>query len=270
MTVSRVPVNLSKSTRLTTAMVNSTVPYTITISNSGTVSSGPVVVTDTLPLGFVYKAVHSGTPPPDDLGPGSTQPVWLLSSLAPGETRQFVFDALVQPGTPNGVYYNRISGAGDIAVFPPPLDTAPVEIQNATVSIAKTTSAAYARPGDTIAYTIQVTNDSQQVYANVRVTDTLPTGFTYAGVVGSTPAPVSTGSGKNRPAWNIATLSVGQTVTLIFNVLIPSSALNDTYFNTLNALVPPGLSLGPWTGAPVTVTPTIPQRLLYMPIIRRK
>ncbi|WP_174367791.1 S-layer family protein [Deinococcus sp. JMULE3] len=118
----------------------------------------------------------------------------------------------VPPGTGSGSYtvtYQICS-----VTTPTACDTAtvPINIGTATADVSITkTAAGFAQPGDTITYTLTVTNAGPNAADGVSVTDTLPTGVTY---VSSTPAGAVSGS---TLTWTLGTLPAGaqQAITVV-------------------------------------------------------
>ncbi|MCK5397006.1 MAG: DUF11 domain-containing protein, partial [Thermoplasmata archaeon] len=92
------------------------------------------------------------------------------------------------------------------------------------VGISKT-GPATAAPGDTITYTITITNSRPLDAYDVAVTEFYPAGVTF---VSATPAPTS---GDN--VWDIGTLSGNTALTISITVLVDSTLLNgDILTNT--------------------------------------
>jgi uncharacterized repeat protein (TIGR01451 family) len=85
-----------------------------------------------------------------------------------------------------------------------------------TLNIQKYTDKTSARVGETITYTIVVTNNDQVAYTNIGVADIVPTGSTY--LSGS----ASDGGNLDNDTvrWTIASLASGQAKTLNFKVTI--------------------------------------------------
>jgi uncharacterized repeat protein (TIGR01451 family) len=77
-----------------------------------------------------------------------------------------------------------------------------------SVSISKSVDTAKARQGDTVNYTITVSNDSSIPASNVVVSDMLPSGLSY---VSSSPAGAASG---NSMSWSLGTLSGSQSINV--------------------------------------------------------
>lgn len=113
-------------------------------------------------------------------------------------------------------------------------------------SVSKTTSTASLNnqpSGATATYTIVVSNAVNLSTANsLSISDTLPTGFTYAvtGLVtlggGATrPSTTNPTAGAAVPAWSAFSIPGGGSVSLTFTVTIPNSVTSGTYQNPATA-----------------------------------
>ena len=111
----------------------------------------------------------------------------------------------------------------DIGAYEAPAPTA-------DLSIVKTVASATAVPGDTVTYTLNVSNAGPNTANSVTVTDTLPTQVTFVSCT------ESTGSGT-------CTFS-GGTVTVIYPTLTNGASSTVTIQTTLNSGVTDGLSVG--------------------------
>ena len=110
------------------------------------------------------------------------------------------------------------------------------------LTVSKTTSTASVNnqpSGTTATYTIVVSNAANLSAANsLSISDTLPTGFTYAStgsvtLSGSATRPSTTNptAGAAVPIWSTFTIPGGGSVSLTFTVDIPSSVSAGTYQN---------------------------------------
>lgn len=156
--------HIEKSADRTEFFPGDVVVYTITLENTGAVDytdASPVSWTD--PLTDVlddaaFTAVLSGGAVWDGVDTLS----W-SGPLAVGETRTFTYSVTVDnPIAGDRSLYNRVSNPPDIGGNCDPDSEDPlceVEIGGPSVHIAKTSSTAEAYPGDTVLYTIVITNN---------------------------------------------------------------------------------------------------------------
>ena len=83
------------------------------------------------------------------------------------------------------------------------------------LALTKTVNPMSANSGDTVTYTLTVSNNSATDATNVQVTDQLPNGITYAN------SSATLGSYDNNTAvWSIPTLTAGTTATLTLDVTV--------------------------------------------------
>ncbi|MBD8497226.1 DUF7507 domain-containing protein [Paenibacillus arenosi] len=147
--VNLIAVSITKTATPTSALPGQDVLYTVTVFNTGGATLTNVRVTDAT------------------LGLNET-----LSMLTPGNGVRFEISFTIPPGTPAGsiivnraaVVTNEIS---DEAFFQVNVLAAP------SLSINKTADRTMAAPGDTIFYTIEVSNTGNSTLTNVRVVDAL-------------------------------------------------------------------------------------------------
>jgi uncharacterized repeat protein (TIGR01451 family) len=176
-----------------------TISYTITVENTGDTPLSNVMVSDPL-LGFSWTG-----------------------SLAVGEVMTFTVPFTVP--MPSGDITNTVTASGEDPLGLTVTDTAQctVDVLHPAIAIDKSADKVTARAGDTITYTIIVTNTGDTPLYGVTVTDTLLGTFSIGtlGVgqsVTITPAPTYTvNAGDPDPLVNTATASghdiLGLTVT---------------------------------------------------------
>lgn len=177
-----------------TPVAGGTLDYTIVVTNLGpSYSTGPIVITDTLPTGFSYVAdsalvdgvavnpTVSGQTLTWTVGDGTT-------SLANGDTITITLTTAIASTAAAGAYLNTatVSGPED-ENHTNNTDTDEVTITTeAVVSILKVAGTGPYVAGDTVTYTLTVTNAGPSVARNVTVVDTPETGLTITGMSGST------------------------------------------------------------------------------------
>jgi uncharacterized repeat protein (TIGR01451 family) len=146
-----------------------TITYTLSVTNSGEATAINLVVTDTLPVGANY--VSGGTLIGDVVN-------WTLPSLDPfGTSAQFQF-IVTATQTITNFDYAVIADGGYGAVGTQPVTTEIIPWPAPTLSITKSGPSS-ASPGETITYTLSVTNSGDAPATNLGVTDTLPVGANY-------------------------------------------------------------------------------------------
>ncbi|CAG0936221.1 hypothetical protein TFLX_05087 [Thermoflexales bacterium] len=213
-----------------TVVAGDRVIYTITLYNQSGAPLTGMRITDTLPTGFIYDGMVSPSAPlPDTAAPL----VWgtrLPASLSNGTRLELAFYARISGTLHSGVYYNRVrASARDISI-PDTDNTAPVQVFGApSVAVSKVADRLTAFQGGTLIYTVTLTNEGAQSI-NVRVTDTLPTGFSFLAPLGTTQPP-----DLAQPlVWYNIPLGQGETRDLGFVVSVASDAPTGTVYNQVN------------------------------------
>ena len=187
--------SLTITTAATTDKVTTggTVTYVVSVNNVGSAMAKGIVVSATLAPGFIYTTTagfegNSSRIANVDPPGSSLLPVWAswnippMSKGAPGLLR-ITFQARILPGVQPGIYTltTGLTAAQDI-----PAQTAgngaPVAVGKGTtipISVTVAPTSPYASQGGTVTYVITVENDSNDAATGVKITDTLPAGFTY-------------------------------------------------------------------------------------------
>jgi uncharacterized repeat protein (TIGR01451 family) len=150
-----------------------TVVFTLTATNQGFSAATGVIVTDTLPPGLNYGSNDCGA---TFATPALTWTIGALADLAFATCHLTVTvdadapDTLVNSATVTGNETDPDPGDNEASATL----TIPVDLE-----IVKTADDAAPAPGDTVVFTLTVTNQGPAVATGVVVTDTLPAGLTY-------------------------------------------------------------------------------------------
>jgi uncharacterized repeat protein (TIGR01451 family) len=213
---------ISKTASAATAKPGETLTYTLGVENKGASESPTVTVTDTLPASLDYVSddggctVSAGREITCELGPlasGATKTIHVLTAVAASAGGAIANTAVVSG--PN--FDPEPSNDQSIA-------TTAVE-QIANLGITKTVSAATARPGETISYTLVGENEGPSASTPTTVTDTLPAGVEY----------VSDDGGCNASAAPTITCALGslangeaKTIHLVARVTATTGSVTNT------------------------------------------
>ena len=234
------------------------VDYTIEAFN---LTGGPVYnlrITDTLEGGFQYVGTTSGPQPI------STSPlVWEIPYLGPKGSSGGADKATIQfrarAGVLLGSWYNMVDGASPSTYVTRTTNyMRDVEVQVIPgVGLYKVAEPTTVMTGQTVVYTITLYNASGAKLRNIRITDTLPAGFTYQGTITGTP-PVIT---SPVVVWAIAgPVNDKDSVVLAFRARVGNDLPSGRYFNRVSGYAEKAVSpydpvLVPDTGdtAPVDV-----------------
>lgn len=226
------------------------VEYKIEANNR---TGGPVSglrITDTLPEGFQYIQTTSG-PEPISLSPL----VWEIPYLGPFNRATIKFQARSYillgkqynwvDGVSASTYVTRINGYED-----------KVDLMVVSgIGLYKVAEPTTVVTGQTVVYTITLYNGSETSIGNIRITDTLPSGFTYQ-ETSYGPTPIQT----DPLVWTASSLNKGDSLVLAFRAQVGEQVPNGYYYNRVSgyaekAVPPHDPVLVPDTGdtAPVYV-----------------
>jgi uncharacterized repeat protein (TIGR01451 family) len=235
--VGGIDLSISKDDGGATASPGGSVVYTITYGNNGLSDATGVVVTETLPAGTSYDPTNSTS------GWVETSPgvfAFTAGTVVAGEVRTIQFAVTVDATLPagfavvsndvtiaddgaNGVDSNTANNAGS--------DTTPV-LAAPDYVITKDNGQTSVAVGDTITYTLTITNVGTQDGTGVVVTDTLPPYLTN--VTASNGGVVNTVAGTIT--WNVGSVAVGDVMSLTVTAEVtgPISAGIETLTNSGN------------------------------------
>ena len=237
--------------------------YNISLSNKGPYTVTVGRFTETLPGAdsgqpWTFVSMQSGDPAPDISNPHA--PVWTNLTIGLDKTINLRFNVRTQTqvGTypnyiftsPNAGYMTATLPASWVLTRPTSYNGAPVTVVPGA-GLNKEVDKPSAIAGEDVVYTITLVNISGNAISNVRITDTLPTGFTFKQMVGGdVVAPAST----NPLVFTLSSVPNGATRRMIFRVTIPLTQASGTYYNNVAARADQ-LSIAP-TGptAPVIVS----------------
>ncbi|MFK0521407.1 hypothetical protein ACINKY_04275 [Paenibacillus illinoisensis] len=228
-------ITLVKTANTVNATVGDTVVYTVTVSNTGNLQAN-VTVTDTIPAATSFVAnsvVVSGVPQPGAT-PGTGIPVGVVAAGATAVvTFAVVVDTLPSP--------QQLSNfATSSFTFTPPdgrtltgtatSNTLTFPVSSPNVAVVKSTTSTAAAVGDTVTYSILVTNSGIAPVNNIQLSDPIPAGASF--VTGSV-----TVNGVAQPAANpaggisLGTLAPGASATITFSIRVdtipPSGQLSN-------------------------------------------
>ena len=209
---------LAKAVSDPTPNVGETITYTVTLSNIGPNAATSVQVTDLLPAGLTFV---SAMPSRGTYNPMSG--IWnvgIVTTLFPQTLiiRATVISPNSQINTANITHadqFDPVTANNTASSTETP--------QQADLALAKSVSNAAPNVGDTITYTVTLSNNGPDAATGVQVTDLVPTGVMF---VSATPS-----QGTYNPAtgiWSAGTVVVGSPQTLMIQAQIvsPSQSTN--------------------------------------------
>jgi uncharacterized repeat protein (TIGR01451 family) len=165
------------------------VSFTVSLTNKGPSAATGVTVSDVLPAGLTYSSYSTlyGTY-------NNVSGVWSVGTVASGAVATLTLSATVNAGTIGNVITNIAAITSSQQFDPDSANhsaTAKVTVINARLSMSKS-SAVSESPlyfGDTITYTVVVTNEGNISQTGLTVTDPVPTGATFVSSSAQVTAP---------------------------------------------------------------------------------
>lgn len=204
---------------------NEEVMFTIKVLNNGPNNASTVSVANQIPAGLTITSASAS------LGTfNASTGVWTVGTVATGATQTLtVYAKAANTGTytlsstqTHAEFDNQSSNntaSSTITVKA----TADVAVTNTVTPSAGST---YAN-GETVTYTVQVTNNGPSAATNVVVTDNLPASLTYNSRTISTGTSTFDATTGNL-TWNVGTLASGATATMTISATINQSAVITT------------------------------------------
>lgn len=201
------------------SFIGGSVVFDIVVTNNGPLDATNVVVEDVIPDGLTFDSIQNASTSVNSTVAGSTLTVE-FGTLAAGVTESFQLVATIDSGQTADVT-NTATVTGDQVDLDSSNNSsgAAVDVSTADLRLEKTASPDPVNAGDTLVYTITVTNDGPQQADGVVVTDPLPSGVTFVGgdVDGDTSA-VSFDTGTGNATATVGTLASGASATVTLTV----------------------------------------------------
>ncbi|WP_417357249.1 PKD domain-containing protein, partial [Flavobacterium sp.] len=227
-TVDQIDLSLQKSVTPGIISIGESVVFTIQVDNAGPDNATGVTVSDQLPDGYVYIS---------DNGGGAYNPttgIWTIGSITTGSSATLEITASV---TVSGNYENiaEVATADQNDVDSTPgnglieddLDSATVNLQQADLELVKNVSDVLVSEGDTVTFTLTLSNNGPGDATGVEVQDYLPNGYTLV------PGSVSSGGlyqiANSTINWSGLSLASGGTLNLTFDAI---AVAGGSHFNT--------------------------------------
>lgn len=211
----------------------STVTYTVIVTNSGVEAATNATISDTLPAdlaGITWTCEPSAGGACSASGSGALDDTVTLPA---GGTLTYVITGTLLS-----------SALGDVVntIFAlPPLDSVNVGTGSATDSkptapqadLSVTKTSTWITGSNVLTYTLTYTNAGPSDAREVYLTDTLPISVTYQGEVSAVPAIMTLSPVGTAHTWYTPTLSAGVTGTVIFTVTV-NTGITGTLTNTVS------------------------------------
>jgi len=207
-------------------VAGTTLTYTLIVTNSGPVAATGVILTDSLPARLVFDSAASS---PECTAVTSTV-TCNLGDLPDTTSRTVTIVVVVDPATPDNTIVTNTAFVSANQSDPDLSDNATEQdttvIRRTDLSVAKVSSATQVHIGESLTYTITVTNHGPSVASGVILTDSLPLGVSFMS------ATTSHGSGcglvGGNLVCNLGSLAVGQTTTVTILTTVGCNAAEMT------------------------------------------
>ncbi|MFH1170934.1 MAG: CARDB domain-containing protein [bacterium] len=211
-------ITIDKTVNTTKAVANDLLTYSVVISNTGTAAAENLTVTDILPSGMVFSDLPA------------TERTWNVSpSFAPGSSTTITYGVRIDGGASAGNYTNTAT-ARAVGVEPA-IDTATVQVTAPQVlgvttgapslTIKKTSHRTTVNPGESVDFTIVVTNVGEGPATKVSLSDFLPEDLTFE-------------DGTISRTWTVGTLSAKESKTFTYTTNVSDTALEGTHSNIVD------------------------------------
>ncbi|WP_242214212.1 DUF11 domain-containing protein [Bacillus cereus group sp. BfR-BA-01383] len=250
--VNNATVTMTKAVDKNYADIGDTLTYTVALTCTGNTNANNVIFTDAIPTGTTFVLNSLTIDGTTQVGANPANGV-NIGSIPTGTTKNVSFQVVVNTIPPSNVVSNGSSASYQYTVNP---SQSPVtknissnlvstQINNANLTLTKSTNKQFATIGDTISYTILITNSGNTAATNVQLTDPLPNGtiltpgsVTLNGVLQNVDSLVGL---------PIGTIPSGATFTLSFqvtviNITAQNPIVNNafaSYIYTVNPSLPP-------------------------------
>jgi uncharacterized repeat protein (TIGR01451 family) len=189
------------------AMADTDVSYSITVTNAGPDAASSVSLTDKLPSTMTFASLVQNSGPPfncaplPSVGAGGTV-TCTINPLPSGATATFTLTGHIPMGTASGAAFNNIADVTSTTSDPNPDNNESSQltiVSSSDLAVTKT-GPGTATSGGTIAWTITVSNIAGDTEQNPSLTDTLPAGTTFNSFVQNTGAAATCGTpAPNNP-----------------------------------------------------------------------
>ena len=204
---------VSKTVNDPTPNVGETISYTVTLVDNGPNGATNVTLQDVLPAGltFVTDIPSQGTYDP-------ASGIWTVGGVANGSSAVLTIQATVVSSNPTT---NTASIAHSDQFDPNPGNNSASTVvtpQRADLAVSKTVNNANPNVGDTITYTVTVTDNGPNNATGVTVQDLLPAGLTF---VSATASEGSYDSGTG--IWNVGNVNLATAETLAIQATVTAA-----------------------------------------------
>lgn len=250
--VNNATVTMVKAVDKNFADIGDTLTYTVSFTGTGNTNANNVIFTDVIPTGTTFVLNSLTIDGTTQVGANPANGV-NIGSIPSGTTKNVTFQVVVNTIPVSNVVSNGSNASYQYTVNPiqSPVtknissNLVSTQINNANVTLTKSTNKQFATIGETIGYTILITNSGNTAANNVQLTDPLPNGTILT--LGSVTLNGVLQNVDSLVALPIGTIPAGATFILSFQVTVinitsQNPILNNafaSYIYTVNPSLPP-------------------------------
>ncbi|MGW6192349.1 DUF7507 domain-containing protein [Bacillus cereus] len=250
--VNNATVTMTKAVDKNYADIGDTLTYTVAFTGTGNTNANNVIFTDVIPTGTTFVLNSLTIDGSTQVGANPANGV-NIGSIPTGTTKSVSFQVVVNTIPASNAVSNGSSASYQYTVNPSqsPImknissNIVTTQINNANLTLTKSTNKQFATIGETISYTILITNSGNTAANNVQLTDPLPNGTILT--LGSVTLNGVLQNVDSLVALPIGTIPGGATFTLSFqvtviNITAQNPIINNafaSYIYTVNPSLPP-------------------------------
>lgn len=208
--------SLTKSVDSGAAVSNEQLTYTINWAVNGSADATNVVITDPIPENTSIVSVHGDGKYDSD----SNSVIWDLGTKSPGDSGSVTVVLLTSLNLQGGMIVKNVATmmSDEIESVSADATTMIMDETHPILQITKDVSNEKPQAGDTITYTVVVTNVGSAAAENVIFGDALPSGMTFVG-------------GKTNKTFDLGDIAIGKSASKTYKVNIAENAKSGTYEN---------------------------------------
>ncbi len=234
------PLLLSKQANTSNAKIGDLIRFTLAVKNENSVTINNTKIKDILPLGLSYMAGSAqlnNNPISADTSNGLA---FSLGNIPASTTWTVIYDATLTNTVNSNTVTNQASVTSDEPKANSEIAKATIEIVNDNIEISKNADKTSAHLGESVNYTVIVTNPAQHELTNLLVEDTLPEGFVYetgtATLNGQAISASNTQVNGGSLKFSIGSLAIGESVTLNYAAKIQENTNHGDATNVVKAV----------------------------------
>ena len=226
--------SIEKSTTATAGIPGQQLSYTMVVTNAGPSTATSVQITDTLPAGVTFVSGAVGSTSATVSG---NQVTYAVGTLAPGTSATATLTVMIGAGTTSSLVNTAVvSAASGETDTSDNTDTVTTPLTpTVDLSVTKTASASAPQIGDSLTYTIVVSNAGPSTATSVTATDTLPAGLTF--VSGTSPSGGTVTANGQVVTVPVGSIAAGGTSTFTILTTVGAAA-SGTLTNTVAVATP--------------------------------